>query len=75
MTRSRWEFLLTPFTDFLAEIMDGATGLVLAATAAETFAVASIWRHKAGSRSKCVRIRRCGAVLAPEGSFPQQVRT
>ena len=37
-----------------------ATRPVLAATAAETFAVASIRRHKARSRSNSARNRRCG---------------
>lgn len=54
---------------------DGAIGPLLAASAAETFAAAPIWRHKGRFSSKCVRDPRCGVVLAPKGHFPQQVRT
>ena len=53
----------------------GARRLVSAASAYVALAVAPFWRPKARFRSKCVRSSRCGAVLAPEGSFPQQVRT
>ena len=37
--------------------------------------VAPFWRHKGRFGSKCVRRRCCGAVLAPQGSFPQRPRT
>ena len=38
-------------------------------------AAASFWRQKARSHCKCVRNPCCGAVLAPQGAFPQQLRT